>query len=124
VLRRKRYSDQHEFALNAVGSREVLHGDHVHEAVEVFLDLFREVGVGATGKRDARHLRIRRFGDAQAGDIVAAAAEHPGHPGEDAGLVVDEDGDDVFANIHVLSLSYSFCPSNISTLEHPGGMMG
>ena len=92
-----RHLDQRQLALDVrpLGG-EVLDPLHRHQLGEQRLDLLDDelaAGGDDVDARQAAHLVDLRY--RQALDIVAAAREQPDHPGEHAGLVVDERHDGV-----------------------------
>ena len=82
-----------------------------------FLDLLREVALRSAGQGDPGDLRVCRFGDAEAPDVVPPTAEDAGDPGEHPRLIVDEQRNGMFFNGHnSLSLflnSFIYSPLNM-----------
>ena len=99
----KTFSSQRQFALDrgALG-RQVLHGMDRDHAGKLRLDLVDHRGGAAGDDGDpAAVAGVVDLGHGQAVDVVAPAREEADHPGEDAGLVLDdhvhvvEHGDDL-----------------------------
>src|SRR5687768_9043424 len=95
VLAHGAHLDQHQLALDVVAVGEIDHLHHVDQLVELLGDLLDHlVGPG----RDDGHPRKRRVlggRDGERLDVVAARGEEARHARERAGLVLEEDGDDV-----------------------------
>ena len=58
-----------------LASVKSMHFDDADQLVELLVDLCQDLIVAARHQRDARHCRIERFGNGQALDVEAAAAE-------------------------------------------------
>ena len=71
--------------------------DHVDELVKLLGDLVDRVNRAVDGERDAGDLGVLGRADRERVDIEAAPAEEPGDPREDAGLVLDQEREDVLA---------------------------
>ena len=83
--------DERQLALDVADLVEVVHLDDADQLVELFVDLLDHLIVAVGHERDPRDSRIERFGDRQALDVEAPAAEQPGNAREHAELVLDED---------------------------------
>src|SRR4051812_49413410 len=70
---------------------------HVHQLVELLGDLIDRVDGAVQGQGDPRDVGVLRRADGEGVDVEAAAGEEPGDPGEDSGLVLDEERQDVLA---------------------------
>ena len=86
---------QHQFALDVLAARHVLDADDVDQLLELIDDL-QDHRLGAAGdQRQARDRRIVGGGDRQRLDVVATTGKHAGHARERAGLVLEQNADDV-----------------------------
>ena len=89
--------DQRQFTLDMrafVG--QVAHPVDRHQPVELVLDLLDDHAGAAGHDGDARHLLLGiDLGHGQAFDVVATAGEQADDTGQNARLVIDQDGDRV-----------------------------
>ena len=85
-----RHLDQHQLAVHVFALVEILHLDDIRQLVELLDDLLQRglVAVGDDGH--ARRLGVLRRADVEGVNVVAAAAEQPGHAREHAELVLDQ----------------------------------
>ena len=68
-------------------SPEIVHLDDIDQLVELLDDLVQRGVIAAGDDRHARGVGILRRPDVQRVDIIAAAAEKPGHAGEHAEFI-------------------------------------
>ena len=91
-----------KFALNGLSLPKINDGDDVNQLIQLLDDLvdnFFILRVDHQGH--ARDGGVVAGSDVQRVDIKSTAAEHPGHAGQDAKFVFDEDGDGVAVHISV-----------------------
>ncbi len=87
--------EQHELALQMLAAGHVLDADDVDQLVQLVGDLLDHRVRPFGDEGDARYRRIVRGGYRKGLDVVAAGREQAGYAREGAGLVLQEDGDDV-----------------------------
>src|SRR4029077_2738086 len=129
--------DQRQLALD-IGAfvGQIVHLAHRHEARELRLDLLDNHPRAGGDDGDPRQVRgLVDLGDRQALDIVAASGKQPDHARQDAGLVIDQNGDGMALDIgHAYTstmpssetglLAASSGPSSISLWAAPEGIIG
>ena len=71
--------------------------DHVDELVKLLGHLVDRVHGAVEGERDPRDVGVLGRADRERVDVEAAAAEQAGDPRQDAGLVLDQQREDVLA---------------------------
>src|SRR6185312_396856 len=86
---------QDELTLEVLAGRHVLHAHDVHDFVELIDDLLDDRIRAAGDQREARDGRIVSGRNGERLDVVAPRGEESGDPAEGAGLVLQQDGDDV-----------------------------
>jgi hypothetical protein len=85
----------HQFALDVGGLGNVDELHHVNQFVQLLGDLFDDLIVARGDQGHAGQRRVLGRGHGQRFDVVAAGGEQPGHAGERAGFVFNQDGDDM-----------------------------
>ena len=86
---------QHQFALEVLAAGHVLHADDVDQLVQLVGDLLDDRVRAGGHQRQARDGGVVGRGHRQRLDVVAAGGEQAGDAGQGAGLVLQQDGDDV-----------------------------
>src|SRR5215204_5193696 len=89
--------EQRELARDRVGRLEVADLDHVDQLVQLLGDLVDRVHRPVEGERDARERLVVGRAHGERVDVEPPPREEPGDPGQDARLVLHEDGQDVLA---------------------------
>ena len=89
--------EQRQLARDRVGRLEVADLQDVDELVQLLGDLVDRVQRTVERQRDPRQVLVVGRADGQRVDVEAAPREQAGDPGQDAGLVLDEDREDVLA---------------------------
>src|SRR5690606_11894167 len=82
--------DQQQLALHGGRRLELDDLDDVHELVELLGDLLEREVVDGDDDRHPRDLGVLGRPDRERLDVEPPAGEQPGHPGEDARLVLDQ----------------------------------
>ena len=88
---------QQQLPLAGVRRGELGDRDHRDQLVELLHDLVQRGGLDVDHDGDAAEALVVGGRDGQAEDVVAAAGEQPGHPGEHPGLVLHQHGEGVVA---------------------------
>src|ERR1700728_3265786 len=86
---------QYQFALDVFAARHVLDAHHVDQLLQLVGDLQHHGFRTAGHQRQARHRRVIGRGDRQRFDVVAAAGKHASNARQRAGLVLQQDANDV-----------------------------
>ena len=97
ALDRRVHAEERHLASHGPVGLHVADLDHVDELVELLGDLVDRVDGAVERERHARDVRVLGGADRQRVDVEAAAAEQAGDAREDAGLVLDQEGEDVLA---------------------------
>ena len=98
---------QDEFALDGRRRLQLDDLQHVDELVELLGDLLQRQVLDVDHDGDAGDVGVLGDADGERVDVEAAAGEQRGDPGEDAGLVLHQDGERVLG--HVSSVLFSTC---------------
>ena len=87
--------DQHQLPLDMGSLGEVEQLDGVDELVELFLDLLHDRFVSGRDQGHARQGRVVRGRHREGFDVVTTGGKQTRDSGQGAGLVLQQDGDDV-----------------------------
>src|SRR5205085_744912 len=89
--------EQRELARERLLRFEIADLEHVDELVQLLGDLVDRVERSVERQRDSGEAFVVGGSDGERVDVESAPREQPGDAGQDTGLVLDEDRDDVFA---------------------------
>ena len=119
--------DQQDLALHRGGPVELDDLDHLDQLVELLGDLLQRQLLDVDHDGHPRDLRVLGRAHGEGVDVEAAAGEQAGDPGEDAGLVLDQDGQGVLAHAAYSSRSHTGAMPRafwILSLLTPAGTIG
>src|SRR5436190_13530276 len=120
---RRRDLQQRELALDRFSRGELLDAEHVHELVDLLLDLLEHVLLALDPQRDARHVVTLGRADSEALDVERTPCEHARDARQRAGRVLDEHRQRV---LHAITCSSASSGENSTTSSAaaPAGIIG
>ena len=117
---RRAHLEQEQLPLDRLFRLQLGDAEHVHELVDLLLDLLQRVVLGVDPEGDARDAVALGRPDGERVDVEAAAREHRRDPRERARLVLEEDRDRVLHDV----ASTGSSNSTMSIAAAPVGIIG